>query len=232
MITLRTWDSRGKTSLDWLDSYHTFSFADYHDPKHMGFRAIRVINEDIIEPGKGFAAHSHKDMEIITYVLKGTLEHRDSMGNRFLIEHGHMQVMSAGTGITHSESNPSKDKPVHLMQIWILPETKGLFPSYDQKLFKESDISYGFLPAASGTPDTGFLKIHQDVTLYLGLIEEGKDLIFSPKKGRHAWVQLLRGGIVLNDQEMHAGDGAAVSQESRLVFTGRRRSEVLLFDLA
>ncbi|MBZ5538810.1 MAG: pirin family protein [Acidobacteriia bacterium] len=232
MIIVRPGNERGHNNLGWLDTYHTFSFDTYFDPDHMGFRQLRVINEDRVEPGDGFGTHPHRDMEIITYVLEGALEHRDSMGNGSLIQPGEVQRMSAGTGITHSEFNPSKSEPVHLLQIWILPEKKGLTPSYEQREFKAEEKRGRLrLIAATGGRD-GAVTIHQDVDLYAGLLDAGERVTFSLRPDRHAWVQVARGAIVLNRVPLKAGDGASVSKETQLELTGTETAEVLVFDLA
>ncbi|MBI2433882.1 MAG: pirin family protein [Candidatus Hydrogenedentes bacterium] len=231
MITVRKSHERGHVNHGWLDTYHTFSFADYYDPNFMGHRALRVINEDRVAPGKGFGRHPHRDMEIITYVLEGALEHADSMGNGSIIHAGNFQKMSAGTGIEHSEFNPSGDTPVHLYQIWIQPGEKGLTPAY-QELNAQAVAASSQLRLI-GTPDAGngHIHIHQDVKLYLGRMKDGA-LTYSPVKGRHVWLQVTRGTVEVNGVTLHAGDGAAVEKEDVLNFTSVDSGEFLLFDLA
>lgn len=216
----------------WLNTYHTFSFADYHDAEHMHFRALRVINEDVVAPGQGFGTHPHRDMEIITYVLDGALEHRDSLGNGSIIRPGDGQRMSAGSGILHSEFNPSPMDPVHLLQIWILPEQKGLEPSYEQKAFAPEDKQGKWKVIAERMPAEGAVKIHQDVKLSVASLEAGEQITYLLAKGRHAWLQIARGSVTLNGTALKQGDGAAVSQESELTIAAGQAAEVLLFDLA
>jgi len=232
MVTRRPSQERGHANHGWLDSYHTFSFADYHDPKHMGFRHLRVINEDRVQPSRGFGTHSHNDMEIITYVLEGALEHRDSMGNRSVIVPGEVQRMSAGTGVTHSEYNPSPTEPVHLLQIWILPEKKGLPPSYQQRAFQPEEKRNTLRLIASRNGRDGSVIVHQDVDLFAALLESGELLRHKLPPGRHAWLQVVGGAVALNGTLLFAGDGAAASGEGRLEITASESSEVLLFDLA
>jgi redox-sensitive bicupin YhaK (pirin superfamily) len=232
MITVRASEQRGHFNHGWLDTYHTFSFADYHDPEHMHFRALRVINEDVVAPGQGFGTHPHRDMEIITYVLDGALEHRDSLGNGSIIRPGDGQRMSAGSGILHSEFNPSPMDPVHLLQIWILPEQKGLEPSYEQKAFAPEDKQGKWKVIAERMPADGAVKIHQDVKLSVASLEAGEQITYSLAKGRHAWLQIARGSVTLNGTALKQGDGAAVSQESELTIIAGQAAEILLFDLA
>ncbi len=232
MITVRASEQRGHFNHGWLDTYHTFSFADYHDPEHMHFRALRVINEDVVAPGQGFGTHPHRDMEIITYVLDGALEHRDSLGNGSIIRPGDGQRMSAGSGILHSEFNPSPMDPVHLLQIWILPEQKGLEPSYEQKAFAPEDKQGKWKVIAERMPAEGAVKIHQDVKLSVASLEAGEQITYLLAKGRHAWLQIARGSVTLNGTALKQGDGAAVSQESELTIAAGQAAEVLLFDLA
>ena len=233
MITIRKSTERGHARHGWLDTYHTFSFAEYLDPEQMGFRALRVINEDRVEPGRGFATHPHRDMEILTYVLDGAVEHKDSMGNGSRIRPGDVQRMSAGTGVTHSEYNPSASEPLHLLQIWILPSRKGLAPGYEQKAFAESEKRGRLRLVASGDGRDGSVTIHQDVDLYATVLEGGANVRFALRPGRHAWLQVADGEIGLGGRTLAAGDGAAVSDEAAIEITGGdERSEVLLFDLA
>lgn len=230
MITLRPSKERGHFNHGWLDTYHTFSFADYFDRNHMHFRSLRVINEDKVAAGQGFGTHSHKDMEIITYILDGTIEHKDSMGNSEQIKPGEIQRMTAGSGVTHSEYNPSAAKPLHLLQIWILPEEKDLTPGYEQK--KIRDAKNEFILIASPRPGKEQVKIHQDAKIYVCKLEKDKKAELPVEKGRHAWVQIARGGVLMNDEILRTGDGASVSDETRLSFTANQDSEILVFDLA
>ncbi len=232
MITVRPSEQRGHFNHGWLDTYHTFSFADYFDPNHVQFRALRVINEDVVAPGQGFGTHPHRDMEIITYVLDGALQHRDSLGNGSIIRPGDGQRMSAGTGILHSEFNPSPTEPVHLLQIWILPERKGIEPSYEQKAFSPQDKQGKWKVIADGKPADGAVKIHQDVKLSVASLEAGEAITYLLSERRHAWIQIARGSVTLNGTALKQGDGAAVSQESQLTIITNSAAEVLLFDLA
>jgi redox-sensitive bicupin YhaK (pirin superfamily) len=232
MIRIRKASERGHFDHGWLDTYHTFSFARYYDPRQMGFRALRVINEDRVAPGTGFGTHPHEDMEIVTYVLKGALAHRDSLGTGSTIRPGELQRMTAGTGITHSEFNPSESEPVHLYQIWLLPERDGLEPSYEQKAFPEKDRHNRLTLVASPDGRDGSLSIRQDARLYLASLEGGREVSHALAPGRHAWLQVLRGGVTANGLPLSAGDGAAVSDESRLAIHADGPSEVLVFDLA
>jgi redox-sensitive bicupin YhaK (pirin superfamily) len=232
MIRVRTASQRGHFDHGWLDTYHTFSFARYYDPRHMGFRALRVINEDRIAPGRGFGTHGHEDMEIVTFVLDGVLAHRDSLGTGSIIRPGELQRMTAGTGITHSEFNASDTETVHLYQIWLLPERDGLMPSYEQKAFPEGERRNRLRLVASPDGQDGSLSIRQDARLYLASLGEGQEVAHELTSGRHAWLQILRGGISLNGLTLSAGDGAAVITESGLTIRADGSSEVLLFDLA
>jgi quercetin 2,3-dioxygenase len=232
MITIRNAAERGHFDHGWLDTYHTFSFADYYDPRHMGFRTLRVINEDRVQPGRGFPTHAHQDMEIITYILQGALEHKDSMGTGSVIRPGDVQRMSAGTGVTHSEYNASKTEPVHLLQIWILPERRGLPPGYEQQAFPEAERRGTLRLVASRDGRAGSVTIHQDAEVYAGMLGNGHGVQHQLRPGRHAWVQVARGAVTLNGQLLHAGDGAQVGQEERLSFTAGGDAEILLFDLA
>jgi redox-sensitive bicupin YhaK (pirin superfamily) len=231
MLTVRPSEQRGRSRLDWLDSRHTFSFADYSDSRHVHFRDLRVINEDWVDPSMGFGTHPHRDMEIITYLLDGRLAHRDSLGSGSELKPGEVQVMSAGTGITHSEFNPSREETAHLLQIWILPERKGITPRYDQKFFPENSRRGKFQPVASPDGREGSLVINQDVTLYLGSFAEGSEVSHALAPGRHAWLQVARGSVDLNGTALKEGDGAALSHESTLRLRATEDSEVLLFDL-
>ncbi len=231
MITKRPSNERGHNDLGWLDTYHTFSFSSYFDPNHTHFRALRVINEDIVQPGGGFPTHPHDNMEILTYILDGALEHQDSMGNGSVIRPGQIQTMTAGTGITHSEFNPSKTEPVHLLQIWMLPEEKGLEPSYGEYTFNIEARKADLQLIASRDGREGSAVIHQDLALYTSVLTENDSVHHELEPNRHAWIQVTRGSILLNEIELNAGDGAAVSDEQKLSVTGTANSEVLLFDL-
>ncbi len=231
MITRRPSHERGHADHGWLDTYHSFSFGDYYDPGHMGFRSLRVINEDRVAPRTGFGTHPHRDMEIITYVLGGQVEHKDSMGTTAVIRPGEVQRMSAGTGVLHSEMNRF-DEMLHLLQIWILPERKGLTPSYEQKAFGEGERQGRFRLVASPDGREGSVTVHQDVTLHSTLLGQGETAEYLLKPGRHAWLQLVRGKGTLNGVELKAGDGVAVSEESRLELRAEEPLEALLFDLA
>ena len=232
MIRVRKASERGHFDHGWLDTYHTFSFSRYYDPQHMGFRALRVINEDRVQPGRGFGTHEHEDMEIVTYVLSGALAHKDSLGTGSAIHPGELQRMTAGTGISHSEFNPSQTEPVHLYQIWLLPEREGLEPSYEQRTFPEEERHNRLRLVASPDGGDGSLTIRQDARLYLATLDEGQEVSKDIPSGRHAWVQVLRGNVSLNGEAISAGDGAAVSEESALAIRAESSSEVLLFDLA
>lgn len=231
MITLRPSAQRGRTRLDWLDSRHTFSFGDYQDPRWIRFQDLRVINEDWVDPEAGFGMHPHRDMEIITVQVDGELRHRDSLGSGSTLRAGEVQVMSAGTGISHSEANPSRGDTAHLLQIWILPERKGIAPRYEQKSFPETERRGRLQPVATPDGREGSLRIHQDASLFLGSMESGKSLSYTPAPGRHAWVQVARGAVELNGVAMKQGDGAAVSDEPSLRLQASEDSEILLFDL-
>ncbi|MEW4488816.1 pirin family protein [Thalassoglobus sp. JC818] len=232
MLTVRKANDRGSADHGWLKTSHTFSFSTYHDPKHIHFRTLRVMNEDWVAPGEGFGTHPHKDMEIVTYVLEGALEHRDSMGNGEILRPGEFQRMTAGTGITHSEFNPSSDEPVHLYQIWIFPEEKGLEPSYEQKSFDDELMRNQLLRVASRSQQGGSLKIHQDAEIFLSRLDPGQSVEHPIAPGRHAWLQVLRGSVSLTGEELEAGDGVAVSDEASLAIHSSDSSEILLFDLA
>lgn len=234
MITVRPGNERGHANHGWLETYHSFSFANYYDPKHMGFRALRVINEDHIQPGRGFGAHGHRDMEILTYVLAGTLEHRDSLGTGALIQAGEVQRMSAGTGIVHSEFNPSETEPVHLLQIWILPDQSGLPPSYEQRSFSPAEKLGQLRLIAAKEGREAALTLHQDLDLYATILEPTDRVVHPLNRDRHAWVQIVRGHASLNGQPLEAGDGAAVSGSStpEISLSTSSGAEILLFDLA
>jgi len=232
MISVRRADERGHADHGWLDTRHTFSFADYHDPKYVGFRGLRVINEDRVQPGQGFPPHGHRDMEIVSYVLAGALEHKDSLGTGSVIRPGDVQRMSAGTGVRHSEYNHSKDEPVHFLQVWILPERRGLEPGYEQRHFSDADKRAGLRLIASREGTDGSVTIHADAKIYAAVVEPGQRLRHALAEHRHAWLQVARGAITLNDRPLVHGDGAAVSGEPALTIAGAERAEVLVFDLA
>ncbi len=235
MITVRPAKERGHANHGWLDTHHTFSFANYYDPKNMHFRSLRVINEDRVAPGNGFGTHPHNDMEIITYVLEGALAHKDSMGNGSAIVPGEVQRMSAGTGVMHSEFNHSKAEPVHFYQIWIFPEENGIEPSYEQKFFPDEEKLNRLRVIASREANDGAVKIHQDAKLLATILEDGKSVSYDLKSGRGAWIQVVQGSVNVNGQTLSAGDGAAISEEEKIMLTGNangKRAEVLLFDLA
>jgi quercetin 2,3-dioxygenase len=232
MITVRRSAERGGGNYGWLNTKHTFSFDQYDDPNWMGFRSLRVINEDWVTPGQGFPFHPHRDMEIITYVLEGALEHRDSMGNGSIIRPGDGQRMSAGTGVRHSEANPSETEKVHLLQIWILPDRKGHKPGYEQKAFPAGEKQNKLRLIASPDGKDGSVTIHQDAKLYVSLLASGEELTQPIAPGRHAWLQVAKGAVELNGELLHQGDGAAVSKEEYLKITGKEDAEILLFDLA
>lgn len=229
MLQIRPSEERGRNSLAWLDTRFTFSFDQYYDPRHIQFRSLRVINEDVVAPGQGFGMHPHKNMEILTWMLDGSLQHRDSMGSTGVIRPGELQHMSAGTGVMHSEINPSPKEPAHLLQIWILPERRGLKPEYEQLAFSDAELRNNFrLVAGKEAPVT----IHQDANLHIGRLDSGADVQHVLREGRHAWLQVARGAIRVNGQDLKAGDGAAVSNESEIRAEALAPSEVLLFDLA
>ena len=231
MIKIRKAGDRGHFDHGWLNTYHTFSFADYYDPEQMGFGPLRVINEDRVKPGKGFGTHGHRDMEIISYVLEGALEHKDSMGNGSVIRPGDVQRMSAGTGVLHSEYNPSRDELVHFMQIWIMPEQRGLKPGYEQRTFAAEELHGRLRLIASGTGQDGSVLIHQNVRIYATTLSSGEEVAYSVPAGRQTWVQVARGSLLINGIHLEAGDGAAISGEETLRISGQDRSEALIFDL-
>jgi hypothetical protein len=236
MITIRKSEERGHAQHGWLDTHYSFSFADYYDPRHMGFRSLRVINDDRIEAGQGFGAHPHRDMEILTYVLEGKLAHKDSMGENHVLGPNEIQAMSAGTGIVHSEFNPSPDQPVHLLQIWIEPERTRVKPTYQQFAFTpaEKQGKLRLLAAKDAPEGAPIARIQQDARLYVGALAPGETVEQAIAPGRHAWVQVVKGDVAVNDHAVHEGDGAAVSGEKALSFTGSgpEGGEILLFDLA
>jgi len=232
MIQLRRSDERGGGDHGWLKTHHTFSFSDYWDPRWMGFRSLRVINEDWVAPNTGFPMHPHRDMEIITYILEGKLGHKDSLGTGSVILPGDGQRMTAGRGIRHSEFNPSTTEPVHLLQIWILPEKEGLQPSYEQESFPEAEKQGKLRLIASRDGGDGSVHINQDAQLYVSLLKPGQEVAHEFAPGRHGWLQVARGAVELNGQTMNQGDGAAISDEKKLTIKGTADAEVLLFDLA
>jgi redox-sensitive bicupin YhaK (pirin superfamily) len=232
MLTVRKANDRGHASHGWLDSHHTFSFADYYDPAHMGFRALRVINEDRVAPGQGFGRHSHRDMEILSYVLDGGLEHKDSMGTGAVIQPGDVQRMSAGTGVTHSEFNASKRDPVHFLQIWLMPSQQGIAPGYEQKTFTPEEKAGKLRRVASPDGREGSVTIHTDAMLYAGLFDRDQATEYSLAPGRHAWVHVVRGKASINGTELAAGDAVALSDERTVRIQGIDASELLVFDLA
>ncbi|MBF2047784.1 MAG: pirin family protein [Elainella sp. C42_A2020_010] len=232
MITLRPAGERGHANFGWLDSRHSFSFGNYYDPAHMGFRALRVINEDRVAGGGGFPTHPHRDMEILTYVLSGALSHRDSMGNTATIHANEVQRITAGTGITHSEFNASDSEPVHFLQIWIVPEQRGLTPSYAEAAFPAETRQNQWRLLAGGNSSNGAIHINQDVDLYAALLTDGEQLNFPLRPGRHAWLQVAQGKVSLNGLSLEADDGAAISDETQLEVLAHSDAEVLLFDLA
>lgn len=231
MIILRKSEERGHANHGWLDSYHTFSFANYYDPDYMGFGNLRVINEDRVEPKRGFGTHPHRDMEIITYVLEGALEHKDSIGNGSIIRPGDVQKMSAGTGILHSEFNPSESEPVHLLQIWIMPNQRNLPASYEQKNFSDAEKLNHLRLIASPDGRENSVTVYQDVNLYATVLDAGKNVSHELKSGREVWLQVVRGEVQLNDIMLCAGDGAAIVDETYLKIEAKTASELLLFDL-
>ncbi|APW61318.1 pirin family protein [Paludisphaera borealis] len=232
MLHVRKAADRGGADYGWLQTAHTFSFSVYHDPDYMGFRHLRVINEDVVGPAKGFQKHPHRDMEIITYVLSGALEHRDDLGNASVLRAGELQRMTAGTGIRHSEANPSVDEPVHLYQIWVFPDREGLEPGYEQKGFDEADRQGKWQVVVSPDGRDGSLVIHQNVSILLADLGTGQVLERPIAEGRHAWVQVIRGPVVVNGEPLETSDALAISDESSVSIKAEGPSEILLFDLA
>ena len=232
MIVLRRATERGHADHGWLDSYHSFSFADYYDPRHMGFGALRVINEDRVQPGRGFGTHGHRDMEIISYVLEGGLAHKDSMGNGSVIRPGDVQRMSAGTGVTHSEFNASDKEPVHFLQIWIEPAARGIRPSYEEKKFDDASKRGRLRLIASPDGRDGSVTIHQDAFLYAALIDAAESVAFDSRPGRKVYVHVIRGAVEVNGQPLSGGDAIKLTGESAVRITNGREAEILLFDLA
>ena len=231
-IVVRPAAARGRTQTDWLDSRHTFSFGEYHDPAHMGFGALRVINDDRIAPGKGFATHGHRDMEIVTYVLEGALEHKDSLGTGSVIRPGEVQIMSAGTGIKHSEFNHSPVEPVHLLQIWIVPDRNGLPPRYDQRAFDPAELAGKLRRVVSPDGDDGAIVIHQDASMHAAHLAPADVVQHALAPGREAWLQVARGAVTANGARLGPGDGAAVTGERTITVRANEAAEILLFDLA
>ena len=231
MLKLRKANERGHANHGWLDSHHTFSFADYHDAKHMGFRALRVINDDTVAPGMGFGSHPHRDMEIVSYVLEGALAHKDSLGTGSTIEPGDVQRMSAGTGVVHSEFNASKTDPVHFLQIWLIPASRGIQPGYEQKRFTREGKAGRLRLVASPTGKDGSVTIHTDAEVFAGVFDRGQRAEHTLAPNRHAWIHVARGNVRVNGQELAAGDGLAISDEKTITVEGID-GELLLFDLA
>jgi redox-sensitive bicupin YhaK (pirin superfamily) len=232
MVRIRRAAERGQFDHGWLDTRHTFSFAEYRDPEHMGFRSLRVLNEDRVEPGQGFGTHPHRDMEIVTYVLAGALEHRDSMGNGSVIRPGDVQRMSAGTGVTHAEFNASRTDPVHFLQIWIVPERTGLRPGYEQRRFEDAEKQGRLRLVASPDGAEGAVTVHQDARILASRLSPGQEVVHRLAPGRHAWVQVATGAVELDGRRLSAGDGAALSAEPSVALKGLEDAEVLVFDLA
>jgi len=232
VIQVRSAADRGRTEWGWLDSHHTFSFGEYYDPSHEGFRSLRVINDDRVEPGAGFGTHGHRDMEILSYVLEGALAHKDSSGGGGVIRPGEIQFMRAGTGVTHSEYNASKTDPVHFLQIWVVPDRRGLKPTYGQRSFDREQARRGLVLLGSRDGREGSLQVQQDVDLWVTLLEAGDERQLALRPGRHAWVQVARGSASVNGKPLAEGDGAALSGESAVSLAGQGPGEVLVFDLA
>ena len=231
-MKIRRAGDRGLADHGWLRSFHTFSFADYHDPEHMGFRALRVINDDRVAAGKGFGTHGHRDMEILSYVLEGALEHKDSMGTGSVIKPGDVQRMTAGTGVMHSEQNASKSELVHFLQIWIVPEARNIEPGYEQKAFSNEEKRGKLRLVASHDGREGSITVHQDVDLYAGLLDEGERATFEVRSGRGAWVHVASGAVELAGTRLVAGDAAAIEDAGTYELAGKEQGEVLVFDLA
>jgi len=232
VITIRPAAERGLTDWGWLDSRHTFSFGEYYDAQHMGFRTLRVINDDRVKPGAGFGTHGHSDMEILSYVLEGALEHKDSSGGGGVIRPGEIQFMRAGTGVTHSEYNHSKVEPVHFLQMWIVPDARGLKPAYGQQVFDRDAARRAFVLLASKDGRDGSMHVHQDVDLWVALVGAGERRELALRAGRHAWLHVARGSVSVNGRSLNAGDGAAITAEGKLALLGADEAEVLVFDLA
>lgn len=231
-LVLRKAADRGHVDHGWLQSAHSFSFASYQDPQHMGYRSLRVINDDHVAAGKGFGTHSHQNMEIVTYVLEGALEHKDSLGNGTVMRPGDVQRMTAGTGVSHSEFNPSAAEGVHLLQIWIIPNQIGLEPSYEQRFFEKADRQNQLRLIASPDGREGSVVVHQDVNLYAALLSAGEQVEWAVGANRHFWIQVARGSVQVNGTRLETGDGAAIEQTYALTITGQDAAEILMFDLA
>jgi redox-sensitive bicupin YhaK (pirin superfamily) len=231
MITIRKAEDRGHFDFGWLNTYHTFSFGDYYDPKHTRFGTLRVINEDFVQPGHGFPTHGHRDMEIVTYILEGALQHRDNMGTGSIIRRGDAQRMSAGTGVTHSEANPSSDEPVHLLQIWIFPREQGTQPDYEEKKFSDDEKRNRLRLIVSPDGSEGSVRIHQDAKIFASLLDPGQQVEHALADGRDAWLQVAAGSVNVNDNPLKQGDGAGIRKESKITITATETAEILLFDL-
>jgi hypothetical protein len=231
MLTVRRADERGYADHGWLHSHHTFSFADYHDPRHMGFGALRVINDDVVEGGGGFPPHHHRDMEILSYVLEGALQHQDSMGNGSIIRRGDVQRMSAGVGVTHSEYNASRVEPVHFLQIWLLPERPRLTPGYEQRNFTDAEKRGRLRLVASPDGEDGSVRLHQDARVYAAVLADGEAVRHVFERGRMGWLHVARGAAELNGARLEAGDGVAIDREREVSISAAGSGEVLLFDL-
>ena len=231
MITIRKAEDRGHFDFGWLNTYHTFSFGEYYDPKHTRFGTLRVINEDFVQPGHGFPTHGHRDMEIVTYILEGALQHRDSMGTGSIIRRGDAQRMSAGTGVMHSEANPSTEAPVHLLQIWIFPREQDLQPEYEEKKFSDDEKRNRLRLIVSPDGTDGSVRIHQDAKIFASLLDEGQQVEHELSNGRDAWLQVAAGSVKVNDNALKQGDGAGIRQESKITITAEEPAEILLFDL-
>lgn len=232
MITIRKSAERGHIDHGWLDTYHTFSFDKYYDPRHMSFGSLRVINEDRVAAGHGFPRHSHRDMEIITYILEGGLAHQDSMGNGSIIKPGEVQRMTAGTGVAHSEANPSADEAVHLLQIWIMPNARGLTPGYEQKTFSDESKQGKLALIASQNGREGSVTINQDADVFASKLEAGQSVTHTTGGDRKVWIQVARGSVRVNDVDLQQGDGAALTDETKVTVEGKEPSEILLFDMS
>ena len=232
MITIRKSEERGHIDHGWLNTYHTFSFDKYYDPRHMSFGSLRVINEDRVAPGHGFPRHSHRDMEIITYILEGGLAHQDSMGNGSIIKPGEVQRMTAGTGVAHSEANPSETEPVHLLQIWIMPNARGLTPGYEQKMFTDESKQGRLALIASQNGRDGSVTINQDADVYASKLSSGEHVTHETDPNRKIWVQVARGSVLVNEVNLQQGDGAALTDEASVKIEGREPAEILLFEMA
>jgi len=232
MLTVRKASERGASNLGWLESYHTFSFSDYYDPRWMGFRSLRVINDDTVAAGGGFGTHAHRDMEIITYVLDGELEHKDSIGTGSVIRPGDVQKMSAGSGIRHSEFNASREEPVHFLQIWVLPDREGIQPAYEQLHFPREPKLGKLLLVGSNSGEPGVIRLQQDAKMYVTVLESAEQkVIHTLQAGRNAWVQVARGSATVNGKKLETGDGASVTAETKIEISGAPEAEVILFDL-